>query len=101
MSNPNSGAYTTYPFRGHAWGSSQENSPVYDQGFSYPWYGGWYAQGAGYGPGVPGEGSPGAPGGYGPSMDGVGPYAGVGPQGYTRSDERIAEDVNERLTQHG
>lgn len=30
-----------------------------------------------------------------------GPYTGHGPQGYKRSDERITEDVNERLTQHG
>jgi hypothetical protein len=30
-----------------------------------------------------------------------GPYMGVGPQGYQRSDERIREDVNDRLTQHG
>ena len=30
-----------------------------------------------------------------------GPYVGRGPQGYKRSDERIAEDVNECLTRHG
>lgn len=30
-----------------------------------------------------------------------GPHTGHGPQGYKRSDERITEDVNERLTQHG
>jgi hypothetical protein len=30
-----------------------------------------------------------------------GPFTGVGPQDYQRSDERILEDVNERLTQHG
>jgi hypothetical protein len=30
-----------------------------------------------------------------------GPYTGMGPQGYQRSDERIREDVNDRLTQHG
>jgi osmotically-inducible protein OsmY len=29
-----------------------------------------------------------------------GPYFGRGPKGYRRSDERIAEDINERLTQH-
>jgi hypothetical protein len=29
-----------------------------------------------------------------------GPYTGVGPRGYKRSDERILEDVNDRLTQH-
>ncbi len=30
-----------------------------------------------------------------------GPYQGMGPQSYQRSDERILEDVCERLTQHG
>ncbi len=30
-----------------------------------------------------------------------GPYSGMGPQGYQRSDDRIEEDVCERLTQHG
>lgn len=30
-----------------------------------------------------------------------GPYTGMGPQGYTRSDERIREDIYDRLTQHG
>lgn len=30
-----------------------------------------------------------------------GPYTGRGPSGYKRSDERIMEDVNERLQQHG
>lgn len=30
-----------------------------------------------------------------------GPHAGRGPQGYRRSSERIEEDVNERLTEHG
>jgi hypothetical protein len=30
-----------------------------------------------------------------------GPYTGMGPEGYHRSDERIKEDVSERLTRHG
>jgi len=30
-----------------------------------------------------------------------GPFSGQGPKGYKRSDERIQEDVCERLTQHG
>jgi hypothetical protein len=31
----------------------------------------------------------------------TGRYSGVGPSSYTRSDDRIEEDVNERLTWHG
>jgi hypothetical protein len=31
----------------------------------------------------------------------TGPMSGVGPQGYQRSDERIKEDIHERLTRHG
>jgi osmotically-inducible protein OsmY len=30
-----------------------------------------------------------------------GPYTGRGPRGYRRSDDRIREDVCERLTEHG
>jgi osmotically-inducible protein OsmY len=30
-----------------------------------------------------------------------GPHAGRGPNGYTRSDDRIREDICDRLTQHG
>ena len=30
-----------------------------------------------------------------------GPYTGVGPKGYERSDDRILDDVCQRLTQHG
>jgi hypothetical protein len=30
-----------------------------------------------------------------------GPMTGLGPVGYQRSDERICDDVNDRLTQHG
>jgi osmotically-inducible protein OsmY len=29
-----------------------------------------------------------------------GPYAGRGPKGYQRSDQRVLEDVNDRLTEH-
>ncbi len=30
-----------------------------------------------------------------------GPYEGYGPQGYQRSDERIKDDIHDRLTRHG
>lgn len=45
-------------------------------------------------------GSPYAPGpGY--YEEEGGPYSGVGPRGYQRSDQRIFEDVSDRLMQHG
>lgn len=44
-------------------------------------------------------------GGSGPPtravVAGAGPYAGRGPRGYVRSDERIREDVCQRLTENG
>jgi hypothetical protein len=36
-----------------------------------------------------------------PLAEARGPYVGRGPRGYRRSDERIFEDVCERLTEHG
>ena len=38
---------------------------------------------------------------YDYGMEESGPYAGVGPKDYQRSDDRIFEDVCERLTYHG
>lgn len=38
---------------------------------------------------------------YPASWTTVGPHAGRGPKGYRRSDKRIEEDINERLTHHG
>ena len=42
----------------------------------------------------------GQPRGMPESVEQRGPHAGKGPKGYTRSDERIHEDVCERLTDH-
>jgi hypothetical protein len=69
---------------------------------------GGYAGGAssfGYGGGMTGpararrgSGEP-----YGPGMGAAsepGPFAGRGPKGYQRSDERIREEINDRLTDH-
>lgn len=60
--------------------------------YHYPYYGYGYT---GYGQ---------FGGGYGAQAEHIiysngGPYAGVGPRGYLRSDERIEDDVNETLTQ--
>lgn len=45
----------------------------------------------------------GGPGAYeiGQSRPEPGPHRGRGPKGYQRADERIHEDICERLTQHG
>jgi hypothetical protein len=59
--------------------------------------GGYWGQGSGGGQGLGG-------GGADFSVAGswmVGPHSGRGPRGYQRSDARIEEDVNERLTNHG
>ncbi|MFL5686351.1 MAG: BON domain-containing protein [Chloroflexota bacterium] len=49
----------------------------------------------GQGQGASGQGSWGGRGGQ------TGQFAGRGPKGYQRSDERIREDVSDRLTEHG
>ncbi len=36
-----------------------------------------------------------------PSIHTAGPYVGVGPRGYQRPDQRIYEDICERLSRHG
>ena len=40
-------------------------------------------------------------GSYPASWTTIGPHRGRGPRNYRRPDERIAEDINERLTHHG
>lgn len=64
----------------------------------------WGTGGLGVNRRVPGPGPPAVP----PSplsppraASASGPYAGYGPRGYHRTDERIHEDVCERLTEHG
>ncbi len=68
--------------------------------YDHPWYaedegdqGDWddYDEDANFNPGVP----------YGDDWDVPGPYRGMGPNGYRRSDEGIMEDINDRLTRHG
>jgi osmotically-inducible protein OsmY len=39
--------------------------------------------------------------GYAEAWQIPGPFTGRGPRGYQRSDERIKEDINDRLTMHG
>ncbi len=61
--------------------------------YSSAGFGGSYAGMGGYGAGYSG-----GMGYYGRRAQG--PHAGRGPKGYRRSDDRIREDVNERLTEH-
>jgi len=76
-------------------GASQRN-----QGYEYrdrgmPAYGPQYGQYAQYGQGGY------ASGGQTEDWRVPGPYTGKGPRGYQRSDERIREEVSDRLAQHG
>ncbi|MCG3163150.1 MAG: hypothetical protein JMDDDDMK_04533 [Acidobacteria bacterium] len=97
----------------------------YERGYGREYYPGEYSQGS-YGYGREGYGQGyysgsqeygrggryGSEYGYGQSYSSPywsytemwlvpGPYTGRGPSGYRRSDDRIIEDVNERLQQHG
>jgi hypothetical protein len=65
-------------------------------------HGGYGQSSGGYG-GYRGEYAPGGPSTGQLDADWMrpGPFTGRGPRGYRRSDERIREDVCERLTQHG
>lgn len=74
-----------------AWPGRARGVPPAHQ-YHYPYYGYGYT---GYGQ---------FGGGYGGRAEHVlysprGPYAGVGPRGYVKSDERIREDINEALTE--
>lgn len=76
-----------------------------DDGWTRKWRGGEPGRGFGRpGTPVPSEGYQG--GGFGNYAKGEpwrtpGPHTGRGPKGYRRSDDRIREDVCERLTHHG
>ena len=64
-------------------------------------YGGAVHWGAGFGGiGVPASGGISFPAGgfFTPEISERGPYAGVGPKGYSRSDDRIREDICDELT---
>ncbi|HET7585122.1 MAG TPA: BON domain-containing protein [Gemmatimonadaceae bacterium] len=83
---------------GGGWGAAQPNFGGYGYGVGYgPSFGGYGAYGdyrgyTGYGYGGYGYGASAERSRAGSN------YAGRGPRGYTRSDERIREDVNDRLT---
>lgn len=113
------GGYGGYSSRDYGeYGGYQGRSGRFDQGRRRSMergYGSSYGRGSGgqwYGRGYDQEGS------YGQGYDEdysssptswtyteiwlvPGPYSGIGPQDYQRSDERIHEDVCERMTQHG
>lgn len=95
----NWGGYGAYGYTPGYWGNYGYN-PGY-------WGGGYYGN-AGYGPGYWAGyygGTANGTYGYGRAATtsgnfGYGPYAGVGPQGYQRSDQRIQDDVYDRLAMH-
>jgi hypothetical protein len=116
------GGYTSYygreggrgaPFGGGSYGGdyAREGGP---SGY-YGGYGGYYGrepydrfdrerfdvENFGWGGGYGGAYSPGSyRAGWGPQTIGRESYFGRGPRGYRRSDERIREEVNDRLTWH-
>jgi osmotically-inducible protein OsmY len=60
-----------------------------------------YERGAAFGDRQRGWGASYGPGTRDDSWMGRGPYSGRGPKGYQRSDERIREDICDRLCEHG
>jgi hypothetical protein len=85
------------PGRGYSGESGGYGWPGYgSQGYESREFG--YPSGWGYGQERFGES-------FGRGSEGIdrsaGRYTGRGPKGYTRSDDRIKEDVNDRLEQHG
>lgn len=105
--NQNTQNTGTYGTSGN-WGQGNNWMAGYGYGGGYG-TGGQGSQGiipgpSGYGSGTYGQYSAyGGNGGYGTpgSWQTSGPHTGKGPRDYRRSDDRIREDVNERLTQHG
>jgi hypothetical protein len=69
--------------------------------YRYDWEGGAYGESYGRRPGWEGPYEWARRSGRYEDWLTPGPYTGLGPRGYRRSDERITEDVCHRLTQHG
>jgi hypothetical protein len=76
------------------WGGRSYGTGVSDYGVVGPY------SSPGFAGGHPGMPSLGNYGGGIQSYSGRGRYAGRGPKGYRRSDDRIREEVNDRLTDH-
>jgi hypothetical protein len=72
----------------------------YSGGGSQSSFGPSYGEQGRYGQGGYGQGSFGQGGGFGYREELPGSFVGRGPKGYRRSDERIKEDVSDRLEQH-
>lgn len=104
----NQGYYGNPGYYGQGYGQGWNQGTYYgNQGWGNQGYGqghgqGW-SQGRSYGQGYGGQGY----GQYGQGTYGTnqpwrerGRFTGVGPQNYQRSDHRIQEDINDRLTEH-
>jgi hypothetical protein len=84
------------------YGQQGWNQP-WNQSWNQGWRGQGYGQGAGQGYGESIWGRSGyTPVNYGNQYGSNqrGRFSGVGPQGYQRSDHRIQEDINDRMTEH-
>jgi hypothetical protein len=80
------------PPRGQSWEGEYRNLPERPHGRGEAWTN-WNEP-------YEGLGGRGWREGWNEAMHRGGQYAGRGPRGYKRSDSRIEEDINERLTQH-
>ena len=95
-------------FQGRNYGSSGDSD--YDRDYGYrgqgrnssgSWSGSDYGQGSGQGRNWGGNQGQNWGNRQGNFQSGQGEHYGRGPQGYKRSDDRIKEDINDRLTWHG
>jgi hypothetical protein len=99
FSGPHTGGQYGGQYGGGQYGGSQYGSQSGGQRSGNTYGGDYPARQQFFEHGPQQSGSWGEP--YGRPMRGTGRFAGKGPKGYQRSDERIREDISDRLTDDG